>query len=111
MAEVIKISLKIHLPIKVLAKAHGISQSKLMLGFKQQFGSGVYHYLRLLRMEKARELMLNELPITQILREIGYEHESNFNIAFKRYIIKRPRFGKPPYCHPTQKRPQKNITK
>jgi AraC-like DNA-binding protein len=74
-----------------LAKAIGVSRSKLYRGFSQLYGASPMEYLRLKRIEKAREMVRNkELSMTQIAYTLGYSSSSHFTKAFRDF------FGMPP---------------
>jgi AraC-like DNA-binding protein len=68
-----------------LAHRVGINQTKLKSGFKQLFGTTVFSYLTDLRMEKARQLIVNEnMYIGEVADRVGYQHPHHFAAAFKR---------------------------
>ncbi|WP_437921306.1 helix-turn-helix transcriptional regulator [Sphingobacterium sp. LRF_L2] len=76
---------------KDLSRAVGLNEFKLRRGFKEYFGITVYDYITRLRMEKARHLLLKEhMPISEVSNSVGFSHQNNFSIAFKKY------FGLPP---------------
>lgn len=67
-----------------ICKHVGVNEFKLKKVFKERYKVGLFHYLRLKRMEKARTLMEeSDLSISQIANMIGYT-ESSFSVAFKR---------------------------
>ncbi|WP_315815637.1 helix-turn-helix domain-containing protein [Paraflavitalea speifideaquila] len=51
---------------------------------------GVYSYLRLKRMEKAKELMKTGMPTRLIVEQIGYCYDSNFTKAFRKVYNETP---------------------
>ncbi|MEJ5053871.1 helix-turn-helix transcriptional regulator [Sphingobacterium sp. MYb382] len=76
---------------KDLSRAVGLNEFKLRRGFKEYFGITVYDFITRLRMEKARKLLIEEqLPIAEVSSFVGFSHQNNFSIAFKKY------FGLPP---------------
>lgn len=76
---------------KELSREVGLNEFKLRRGFKEYFGITVYDYITRLRMEKARQLLLEELlSISEVSAIVGFSHQNNFSIAFKKY------FGLPP---------------
>lgn len=78
-------NLHIHYPIPQLAVEMGINAHELKKAFKKMVGTGVYAYLRMRRLEKAKELLLDtKLPLKQIAGKAGYRHTSNFCSAFKK---------------------------
>ena len=88
-AELLREKLKNSFTITTLAAEVSLSEKRLKAGFKAHFGKGVYAFLRDARMERARELLLEDKPIRYIAKVIGYRGrsaESNFIKAFhKRY--------------------------
>ncbi|MBE8719975.1 helix-turn-helix transcriptional regulator [Sphingobacterium pedocola] len=76
---------------KDLSREVGLNEFKLRRGFKEYFGITVYDFITRLRMEKARKLLLEEqMTISEVTALVGFSHQNNFSIAFKKY------FGLPP---------------
>jgi AraC-like DNA-binding protein len=76
-----------HTPCSIidLARKVGINQMKLKNGFKKLFGTTVFGYVSDLKMEKAKQLILDEkLYIGEVSDRIGYKHPHHFSAAFKR---------------------------
>lgn len=74
-----------------LARQVGTNKNKLNKGFQQLFGTTVFDYLRISRLERARELLeTKKKSVTEVAFEVGYAQHSNFTKAFKRH------FGTPP---------------
>jgi AraC-like DNA-binding protein len=82
---------KSHFPISQLAEKVKLPEKRLKAVFKQLYGQGLYAYLRQLRMEKAKVLLLEGKPIKVIIHAIGYENESNFCKAFRKTHNESPR--------------------
>ncbi|MDH6267463.1 transcriptional regulator GlxA family with amidase domain [Rhizobium sp. SG_E_25_P2] len=77
-----------------LAEMVGLSQRRLTQGFREQFGSTIFGYLRESRLRTARRLLgETEMPLKQIAFLIGYGHANNLIAAY------RERFGVPPRRH------------
>lgn len=73
------------LSINELAKEVGLNTNKLKKGFKCLYNKTIFGYLRDKKMEKAKELLLNEeKTIAQIASEIGYANPSQFSATFKK---------------------------
>ena len=84
--------------IAKLSAMVGLNRRKLTEGFKAVYGDTVAGYALELRMRKGYQLLKESpLPVHEIAEECGYEHPSNFTIAFRR------RFG----CSPSEIRAQK----
>ncbi|MEP7374712.1 MAG: AraC family transcriptional regulator [Chitinophagaceae bacterium] len=74
-----------------LAQQFQTNDFKLKRGFKELYGSTVFEMLFLLRMERARKMLLEtKLPVTEIGYRAGYSSGPNFSDAFKKH------FGHPP---------------
>ena len=70
-----------------LARQVGVNKSKLNRGFRQITGTSVFDYLRICRLERARELLESKnMNVTEVALEVGYAQHSNFTRAFKRYF-------------------------
>lgn len=68
-----------------LAVKVGVSASTLQRGFQELFGTTVFGYLRELRLEQAKELLLSrEMQVSQVAHTVGYSHLGHFTKAFKR---------------------------
>lgn len=74
-----------------LAHAVGTNDSTLKKHFKLVFGTTVFSYLNSYRMERAKEMLLNQdCKIAAIAHQFGYKHATHFSAAFKKY------YGYPP---------------
>ncbi|MCB0632354.1 MAG: AraC family transcriptional regulator [Saprospiraceae bacterium] len=70
--------------IQDLAKLSGINQQKLKRGFKQVFGSTINQYLRDVRMETAKCLIMDgKSTIQDIAERVGYSNQSHFARRFR----------------------------
>jgi len=77
--------------ISELADAVGLSERRLGIGFRLEFGATPFEILRDRRLEHARQALEQEaLPLKEIAFRVGYNHVSNFIHAF------RARYGAPP---------------
>ncbi|WP_123041797.1 response regulator [Cohnella candidum] len=52
--------------------------------FKEQMGISYIKYLTKVRMEKAKELLKEEMPIHEISEKVGYYHARHFSEVFKK---------------------------
>ncbi|TDF98662.1 response regulator [Paenibacillus piri] len=85
-----------HYPQKVemfqLASLVHLNENYISQMFKKETGQSVTRFLMSVRMERAKELLLeNKLKINEIASEVGYTSESHFCTAFKMYYGKSPR--------------------
>ena len=70
-----------------LAKQTMLNEFKLKRGFKEYFGTTIYGYVTRLRMEEARRLIIEEKKtVGQVSAAVGFNHQSHFSDAFKRYF-------------------------
>ena len=74
-----------HFTITDLARKAGINQMKLKNGFRELFGTTVFGCLNDTRMNKAKQLLVDEkLFVGEVSDRIGYKHPHHFSAAFKR---------------------------
>jgi len=70
--------------IPELAKMTGINQQKLKKGFKQLFNQTIGQYLRSIRLNQAKLLLLEgSLSVIAISQQVGYQNSSHFARRFK----------------------------
>lgn len=68
-----------------LARCMNLSPLSLRRLFKEQTGTTFTHYLRLLRMRKAKELMENTfLTVKEVMSQVGIKDKSHFVKEFKK---------------------------
>lgn len=68
-----------------LSRLMGFNEYKLKKGFKELFGMTVFDYIRQLRMEKGKKLLLEgNKNITEISYQVGYNNPGNFSRNFKK---------------------------
>ncbi len=68
-----------------LARSVGFNDFKLKKGFKDLFGTTVFGYLRRLRMEEARRMILEEKKsVMEASWLVGYSEPHHFTAAFKK---------------------------
>ncbi len=78
--------------LDAIAIQMGTNRSKLAASFKNVLGISVFEYLRKIRMEKAKVLLINsDISIQQISFEVGYENSANFSTSYKKYYQLSPR--------------------
>lgn len=74
-----------------LARRAGCSETKLKGGFRTLFGTSVFAYLRQVRLEEARRLLLKrQLNVTEVAQRVGYTNPSKFAAAFRRQFGMSP---------------------
>ena len=78
--------------ISALARRFGINRTKLTEGFRLAFGQTIYDYVQSVRMQQARQLLLDtDLPIALVGEKVGYERQTSFATAFRRHFGFAPR--------------------
>lgn len=71
--------------IKELAKAAGLNEYQLKVGFKEIYGNTVYGYLLDHKLDHARALLdTQQLQVNEVAYQIGYANPSHFIAAFKK---------------------------
>ncbi|QIX59963.1 substrate-binding domain-containing protein [Hymenobacter sp. BT18] len=82
------------LTVEELAQALGFSRTQLYRKVKAVLGTSVTDYIQLVRLRKARELLLDDkLTITAVAYEVGYTSHSYFSNSFKaRYQVSPSEF-------------------
>ena len=76
-----------------LARKVGINEFKLKKGFKHLFGTTVYDYLTSLRMEKAKQMLLEtDLRFDEISELVGFADRASFDKAFKKHFSYTPAY-------------------
>lgn len=89
--------------IEKLANSVNLSASHLLKLFKTEVGVSPVQYLRLLRLEKARELLEETfLQVSQIGFEVGMPDQSHFTRDFKdQYGLTPSAYRKQHWAKPT----------
>lgn len=71
--------------IRQIATSIGINERKLTQGFKELFGLTVFEYINDLRMNKAKQLLLDEKKyVGEVAETVGYKNQQHFTVAFKK---------------------------
>lgn len=78
--------------IEEIARAVGLSATKLKSGFKALFGKSISQYANDLRMDHALELLRkSDIPILLVSEALGYEYQNSFTVAFRRHFNVLPK--------------------
>jgi AraC family transcriptional regulator, regulatory protein of adaptative response / methylphosphotriester-DNA alkyltransferase methyltransferase len=67
-----------------VARAIATSRRQLQRVFREVGGTSFREYVVAARLDRARCLLLQELPIGEVSRRCGYTHASHFTRAFRR---------------------------
>ncbi|MBD2153015.1 AraC family transcriptional regulator [Leptolyngbya sp. FACHB-16] len=75
-----------------LARQVGLNDYKLKVGFRSIFGTTVFGYVRLHRLERARQLLEScDMSVTQVAATVGYSSQGHFAAAFRKQFGVNPR--------------------
>ena len=77
--------------LKRIADQFSVSVSTVTQLFQNKSQSTFHHFLTKLRMEKAKELILQGLPLESVGKKIGYQDHSTFYRAFRQTFGISPR--------------------
>jgi AraC-like DNA-binding protein len=95
--ELIELNLDEPLSLSYLARYAGTNEQYLKKHFKMMFGSTVFNYILSLRMERAKNMLLEgNHKIADVARVAGYKHPTHFSGAFKKffgYVPNKIKFG------------------
>lgn len=79
------------LSLNMLSKKFLLNEFKLKKGFRQLYKYSVFNYIHTLRMNKAKELLLeSSMPVTEVSDMVGYSSVHNFSNAFYKTHGYRP---------------------
>lgn len=68
-----------------LSRMVGINDFKLKKGFREIYGTTVFGYLHDLKMQRAKQMLLNlDTTISEVSRLAGFKNQTHFTVAFKR---------------------------
>lgn len=73
------------LSLSELSLALNTNECTLKRDFKATFGTTVFGYVKELKMNKAKELLLNKHTIAEVADFVGYKNPQHFATAFKKY--------------------------
>jgi AraC-like DNA-binding protein len=83
--ELLEANLSGNIALGQVAEACGLSVGHFARAFKQTFRRPPYLWLTELRVDRARDLMVNsDLPLSEIATQCGFADQSAFNRSFKR---------------------------
>jgi AraC-like DNA-binding protein len=76
-----------------LAWQVGLNDTKLKRGFRQIFGTTVFGYLQLKRLERARSLLEERnMNVSEVAATVGYSSLSHFAKVFTQHFGAKPSF-------------------
>lgn len=85
-AQILAKYLKQGITIKELAGKVLLSEKKLKQGFKEEYQMGVHAYLRYIRLEKVKAMLLQDRPLKATLKATGFKSESGLSKTFKKVV-------------------------
>jgi AraC-like DNA-binding protein len=75
------------LTLKDLSHEVGTNEYYLKKQFKMVFGTTVFGYLQAFKIEKAKEMLIQQdIKIAEIAQKLGYKHATHFTAAFKKQV-------------------------
>ena len=74
-----------------LADMAAMSRSYLLRNFTKQYGISPYRYLQSIRIEKAKQLLEEQVPLIEIADMCGFSDQSHFSNYFKEFIGVTPK--------------------
>jgi len=90
--ELIENNLQVSYSLAYLARVAGTNEQYLKKHFKILYGNTVFGYMLACKMQKAKELLLNEKHrIAEVAETVGYSHATHFTNAFKKFFGYLPR--------------------
>lgn len=78
------------LTLEELAAIANLSCSQYKQKFKQQLGVSPRHYINQQKIESAKDLLLEGLPVTETAMQLGFATSSYFSTVFKKYTSYTP---------------------
>ena len=79
------------LTLKVISTHCGVSVSTVTQLFQKKAATTFHDFMTQRRMEVAKQLILEGMPLEQVGKEVGYRDHSTFYRAFRRYFALSPR--------------------
>lgn len=77
--------------LEELARQVGTNKTTLNKGFRQVFGTSAFDYLRICRLEQAREfLKCRKMNVSEAALNVGYSQQSSFTRAYKNHFGENP---------------------
>lgn len=82
---ILKLQFKEKHTLASIAAQVGLNEFKLKKQFKIVFGTTVFNYLNQIRMEYAKQLIMEkDFPVCSVSEELGYKNPQHFTVAFKK---------------------------
>jgi AraC-like DNA-binding protein len=70
--------------VEKLSRISAMSPTSLKTKFKKYYGDTLFGYYQKNKLEHARKLLDNKVPVKVVATEIGYSNPSHFTLAFKK---------------------------
>ena len=80
-----------HIGLREIAGAIGTNSSYLSRLFHEETGMTVTEYLNRVRVERAKDLLEEDVPLKEIVHRCGFRSYGYFLKIFKEYIGKTPK--------------------
>lgn len=80
------------LSINDIAQEYDVPPRRVNKEFEEHYGINIQSYRTMVRLSKSVQLLLSSaMPLKKIAHEVGYDHASNFCIAFKKHYGHTPK--------------------
>ena len=80
------------LSVSVIAQEYNISPRRVNKEFEERYGVSIQDYRTMVRLSRSVHLLLSTtMPLKMIAHEVGYDHASNFCMAFKKHYGYTPK--------------------
>jgi AraC-like DNA-binding protein len=79
-----------NIPLDVIADESFLSKFHFIRLFKKIYAQTPHQYLTSVRIERAKQLLQNNVAISEVCHEVGFESISSFTGLFKRVVRKTP---------------------
>lgn len=77
--------------LEELARVAGLSRYHFLRVFQEQTGLPPHTYQNQLRVNRAKEMLAESMPIAQVAAELGFTDQSHFSRVFKQFTAATPR--------------------
>ena len=80
-----------NITLQEISKEVGLSRCYFVQMFKQSTGIAPYQYIIQQRVEKAKQLLKQDLPLVEVALECGFSSQSSLNRTFRKCVGTTPK--------------------
>ena len=95
--------------ISAIAEHCNLSRSHFSRAFKKVTGHSPQGWLVMMKIEKAKRLLITSMPITDVVYECGFADHSHFTRTFSRLEGMTPKAWRRAFDHATSHLPQPSV--